>query len=53
MNDWKTTVPGAISALAIAAKQFMGPEYVGILDGVSALGLGLLAYFAASAKKQK
>lgn len=52
MNDWKTTVPGAISALALGAKQFFGPEYAGIFDGVSALGLGLLAYFSASAKKK-
>lgn len=45
MNDWKTTIPGLISAMALAAAPFF-PEYSKELGCVSAVSLAVLAYFS-------
>ena len=52
MMNWKTTVTGVIAALA----QSIGPafpKYQGIIDGVKALALALMGFFAADASATK
>jgi hypothetical protein len=45
MNDWKTTVPGLIAAMATAAIPFF-PEYAVYLGAIAAMGTAALGYFA-------
>lgn len=43
--NWKTTVPGVMAGLAQIAKAFGFECPVGLLDGISALAIIILAYF--------
>ncbi len=52
MNDWKTTVPGLLSAMAMAAMPFF-PEYTKELGCLSAVSLAILAYFSKQTEKAK
>lgn len=45
MKNWKTTLLGVLSAVALAIKPSF-PDFGGIIDGLSAMFIGLLGYFA-------
>ena len=44
--NWKTTIPGVIAGLAQIAKAFGLTIDPAILDGISAIAIAVLAYFA-------
>ena len=44
--NWKTTIPGVIAGLAQIAKAFGFVVDPAILDGISAIAIIVLAYFA-------
>ena len=44
--NWKTTIPGVIAGLAQIVKAFGVDIDPAILDGISAIAIAALAYFA-------
>lgn len=48
MKDWKTTLPGLLAAASQAAK-LVAPQYAAICDGVTALAVAVLGFFAKQA----
>ncbi len=53
MKDYKTTLFGAIAAIALTLKQQFSPEYGWIFDIINSLGIGLLAYHAKDKDKNE
>jgi hypothetical protein len=51
MFNWKTTVFGALAALLPYVKSVLPAEFGQIADGVAALALALMGYFAADKSK--